>query len=366
MQHGGDVYTEGILKGKELIDFSSNINPLGVPKGFIDNLNEGILNITRYPDLQYRQLRANLKEYINNVEILFGHGDRSLELVHEEDFILGNGAAEIIDLTISSFKSIMIIIPSFGEYYESAEKWGVDIVCVSLNEDMEYDYEAIAKNLDSVEAIIIGNPNNPNGGIIDKEKFLPIIERCEKEGKKIIIDEAFVEFTGRYKESFIYQLKDYKSLFIIRAITKFYAMPGIRFGYGICADGDFIDKLKEKQNPWNINAFAELAVKYVLKDRNYIDESIEWIKVEREYLKGELKKLDIIEKVFDTHGNYILCKLKNIDCDRLYEYSLERGIVIRKCNNYIGLNKSYVRFAIKDRLNNDKLLQVLKKIIYNL
>ena len=371
MQHGGDVYTDGILKGRELIDFSSNINPLGVPESFVKHIGEGIQALNRYPDAKYRQLKGFLIEYINKSSQLFcfnmnenksGVNKENKNIIEENDLVLGNGAAEIIDLVISCFNSILIMTPSFGEYQEDAEKWGLNITHLPMNENMEYDYKAIKGNIDNVDALIIGNPNNPNGGIIDKDKFLPILRYCEEKGKTIIIDEAFIEFTGNIENSFVEELKDFKCIFIIRALTKFYAMPAVRLGFGISKNEEILNRIRKKQNPWNINCFAELAAKYVLKDKEYICKSIKWINEERNYLPKELSNISYIEKVYQTYSNFVLCKLRGIDCNKLYDLCLKEGIVIRKCDNYIGINKSFVRFAIKDRKRNELLIRTLKKL----
>ena len=111
--------------------------------------------------------------------------------------VLGNGAVEIIDLAISNLKSISILVPSFVEYELCAEKWNVQIDYCNLNEDMTYNYENIKKSLEKTEGIVLGNPNNPNGSVIDKEKFIYILDYCEKNNKIVILDEAFIEFTGK-------------------------------------------------------------------------------------------------------------------------------------------------------------------------
>jgi threonine-phosphate decarboxylase len=291
-----------------------------------------------------------------------GVNKENKNIIEENDLVLGNGAAEIIDLVISCFNSILIMTPSFGEYQEDAEKWGLNITHLPMNENMEYDYKAIKGNIDNVDALIIGNPNNPNGGIIDKDKFLPILRYCEEKGKTIIIDEAFIEFTGNIENSFVEELKDFKCIFIIRALTKFYAMPAVRLGFGISKNEEILNRIRKKQNPWNINCFAELAAKYVLKDKEYICKSIKWINEERNYLPKELSNISYIEKVYQTYSNFVLCKLRGIDCNKLYDLCLKEGIVIRKCDNYIGINKSFVRFAIKDRKRNELLIRTLKKL----
>ena len=349
--HGGDVYTEGILKGIELLDYSSNINPLGIPLSFKDKIDEALLSVTRYPDIKYRELTKDLMQYI----------DCSPNLLYEY-FVLGNGAAEVIDLLISCFKNVLIVVPSFAEYEINAKKWGCTIEYSCLKEDMDFNYEDILQKLKTSDALIIGNPNNPCGNIIDKESFSAILDYCEQNGKTIIIDEAFVEFTGHIDSSFIKEIDRYKCIFIIRALTKFFALPGIRFGYGISKNTDLISKIKGKQNPWNINCFAETAAKYVLKDSEYLEKSLEWIKQERNYLPGKLREIGFIEKVYDTHANFVLCKLRNLDGEKLYKLCLERGVSIRRAGNFRSLDDSYVRFAIKDRKSNERFIGVLKDI----
>lgn len=349
MIHGGDIYTDGIFKGKKLIDFSSNINPLGVPDGFKNNINEGLEAITRYPDIKYRGIIKELSDYTGAAE---------------ENFVIGNGAAEIIDLVISNFKSILIIVPSFVEYEINAKKWGCQIEYSKLLDNMDFDYENIENKLNSVEAVIVGNPNNPNGNIIDKAKFETIIEICEAKNKAIIIDEAFIEFTGSIKNSFLDKIDSNKCIFIIRAITKFFAMPGVRFGYGISSNKTLLNNIRKKQNPWNINCFAELAVKYSLEDKEYIKKSLQWIEEEREFFISQLNKLPYINQTFKSFSNFVLCKLRCIDEEKLYKYCLGNGIIIRKASNFRELDKSYVRFAIKDRVANEILIKVLKNISF--
>lgn len=348
--HGGDIYSEGILKGRKLIDFSSNINPLGVPRAFIEHMDEAVEALARYPDVKYRDLKANLLDYIK------------CSALDESNIILGNGAAEVIDLVISCFKKILIIVPSFLEYELDAKKWKCQLVYSHLDENMQLDYSDILTKLTSCDALIIGNPNNPNGGLADKEKFFRILEFSKTFKKIVIFDEAFIEFTGNNQNSFIEQIKTYDCIFIIRALTKFFALPGIRFGYGISSNIILLNKIRLKQNPWNINCFAEIAAKYVLKDSEYIDKSHKWIEKEMVYLPEKLKKIKCIEKVYKTNTNFVLCKIKGINCNKLYDYCMEKGIIIRKASNFKGLDDSYVRFAIKDRCRNDLLLRILENV----
>ncbi|GAA0739197.1 histidinol-phosphate transaminase [Clostridium oceanicum] len=361
--HGGDIYTEGILKGKNLIDFSSNINPLGVPESLKENINEVLENVKVYPDIKYRSLKNNIINYLDSFYKYFGFNKKDdLIKFENEDIVLGNGAIEIIDLSISLFNSITIVVPSFVEYKDCSKKWGLNINYSKLNGDMTYNYENIKESLKNSDALIIANPNNPSGNVIDKDKFKAVLEFAEKNNKTIIIDEAFVEFTGKKNISLLNLCSKYKCIIIIRALTKFFALPGVRFGYGITKNKNLIKKIKEKQNPWNINSLAEVAVNYVLKDEKYINKSIEYIEKEREFILKNLREINIFEKVYKTNSNFVLCKLKNLKSGYIKDVLLKSGIVIRECFDFETLDENYIRFAIKSRENNNKLISLLKNI----
>ena len=225
---------------------------------------------------------------------------------------------------------------------------------------MTYSYEDILDKLKSCDGIIIGNPNNPNGCNIDKDRFKKILNYCEVNEKKIIVDEAFVEFSGDKAYSFIDEVINYKSLILIRAITKYFALPGIRLGWAISSDKEILNKLREKQLPWNINTFAAVSLKYLLEDREYIEKSLNVNMVEREFLINELRKISLFNRVFESNSNFLLCKLNNVVEQELFEFALNSGILIRKCGNYRGLDNSFIRLAVKSRENNEVLLDMLR------
>ena len=178
--------------------------------------------------------------------------------------------------------------------------------------------------------------------------------------KKIIVDEAFVEFSGDKAYSFIDEVINYKSLILIRAITKYFALPGIRLGWAISSDKEILNKLREKQLPWNINTFAAVSLKYLLEDREYIEKSLNVNMVEREFLINELRKISLFNRVFESNSNFLLCKLNNVVEQELFEFALNSGILIRKCGNYRGLDNSFIRLAVKSRENNEVLLDMLR------
>lgn len=351
--HGGDIYTNGLLKGRDLIDYSSNINPLGIPSAFKNKIQEAFEATTRYPDYRYRELRKSIIEY---------HNEYDGVNIEEDMILLGNGASEILDLGISSIKNILIVVPSFIEYEDISKKWGANIEFSVLDEYMEYDYDDIISKLEHCHGMILGNPNNPSGNKINKECFKNILDYCEGNNKKIIIDEAFVEFTSE-GSSLLTLINEYKCLLIVRAITKFFGMPGVRFGYGITSNEQWINSMKDKQNPWNVNTFGEYAAIYSFKDKDYIEESKKWIRDEIPYVLQKLKELSFVDRVYNTNTNFVLIKLKGISGQELYAKCLDGNYVIRRANNFRNLDDQYVRFAIKDREKNQHFIKFLKDYI---
>lgn len=346
-EHGGDIYTEGRLKGVKLTDFSSNINFLGVPGSFADNYHKALEDIICYPDIKYREAKFHIKEYLK-------------EGIGEENIIIGNGAAEIISLAVRALKKPCIVVPSFSEYESNAENHCEEVIFSYLNEDLSCNYHDILEKLKYCDSLVIANPNNPNGGVIDKGSFGEIMDYCEGHKKRIIIDEAFIEFVKDDRQSFIEQCKSFKCLFIIRALTKFFAMPGIRLGYGVSSDIDFIQSLSRFQIPWNINTFAEIAIKTVLKDREYINTSKAVIEAERQYFSQRLEEFEFIDKVYESQANFLLIKLGEFSGETLYNYCILQDTLIRKCGNFRGLDDRYLRLAVKNREDNNKLLAIFK------
>ncbi|HAR84919.1 MAG TPA: aspartate aminotransferase [Clostridium sp.] len=365
LKHGGDIYTEGTLIGRKLLDFSSNVNPISVSRDFKENIGEALEKVPLYPDIKYRELKNNLLNYLFNSNEYFNgnaYGKEHFNSIGIENIIVGNGAAEILDLVISYLNSITIVVPSFVEYEDFSKKHKLDINYSFLNEFMEYDYEDIFTQIQNTEGLIMANPNNPNGCIIDHCKFKNILDYCEAHNKLVIIDEAFIEFVLDNNKSIINYIHNYSCIVIVRAITKFFSLAGVRLGYAISRNNKLLDFIICNQNPWTVNCFAEVAAKYALFDEKFIDESKNWLISERGFMKKSLNDINIIQKVYESKANYFLCKIKEITSSELLKQLMEKGILIRNCNNYTGLNDSFVRVAIKTRDMNETIIKALSEI----
>lgn len=344
LKHGGDLLTYENRYDGELIDFSSNINPLGVPKGLNEVLIDGFNTLTAYPDIQYRKLKLEVAKYLN---------------CKEENVLVGNGAVEIINNFIISHDKVAVMTPAFSEYELRAKVHRKQVRKIPYKKDFNIDLESL-KSLEEDELLILGNPNNPTGLRIPKEDLMEIYKIVKSRKAFLVLDEAFFEFCPEDYDSIeLFKEDGYKNVAIIRAATKFFALPGIRLGYS-CSSIEKVQEISKIELPWSVNSLADIAGQYIFDDTQYINESKKYIDKERRYLINELSNVDGIY-VYNSHTNYILIKLLEHTEDHAFKHFLQHGIVIRKCSSFIELGDNHIRVAIKDRENNERLLDAFRK-----
>ena len=378
--HGGNIYKIFREKNiREILDYSSNINPYGIPESLKKKINKNMEILERYPDPDYVELRGKLAS-LNKVDIL--------------DVILGNGATEVIFLFMKVIrpKKILIVSPTFGEYERAvkatvnyddfscseksdnrnSEDKKVEIEYFELKEsdDFKLNINNLRKELGAkYDLLIMCNPNNPTGKFLKLAETEEILKECNKYNTKLFIDEAFIEFlSDNLKESIINTKENKQNLFVTRAFTKFFAIPGLRLGYGIYFDKSLEKKIAEKKEPWSVNNIAEMAGITVLDDAEYIEKTLKWITEEKKYMYEQLNKISGI-KPYKTEVNFITVKIneelfsKGMNVKKLREKMLEQGILIRDASNFKFLDERFFRLAIKDRESNDKVIRVLKEIM---
>ena len=382
--HGGNIYKIFREKNiKEILDYSSNINPYGIPESLKKRITENLEILERYPDPDYVELREKLA-YLNKVDV--------------SNIILGNGATEIIFLFMKVInpKKILIVSPTFGEYERAvkATERVEDSSILGDSNKKKYDEKSFGKqkieiehfelkenddfklNIDNLknelakkyDLLIICNPNNPTGKFLKLDETEEILKECNKYNTKLFIDEAFIDFLkDGIKESIINTKEDKQNLFVTRAFTKFFAMPGLRLGYGIYFDKKLEKRISEKKEPWSVNNIAEMAGLTVLDDTKYIEETLKWIAEEKTYVYEKLNEINGI-KPYKTEVNFITVKiednfiLKGLNVKILRGKMIEKGILIRDASNFKFLDERFFRLAIKNRKNNDRVIETLKKI----
>ncbi len=331
----------------DILDFSSNINPMGTSSLVRKTIKNQLDTIQIYPDSESTQLRKNLQHY---TEIPYSQ------------IVVGNGATEIIYNFCQAFLSnktlVLIPIPTFGEY-ESAAKLSGAKVSFFKTMNLEKDVDDFISKLPNNGCIFICNPNNPTGNLISKKTLQKIIISANKKKTLVFIDECFIELVPDHDESIIKFIKKYNNLFILRSLTKSFALAGLRIGYGIGSQ-QMISVLNKIKIPWNVSGLAQQAASASLLHSFYLTKVKKMIKKESCYLINYISKLKNFQ-CNATSTNFILIKTK-IKSKTLQKKLLEKKILIRDCSTIRGLNNNYIRIAVKTRKENEKLIKALEKL----
>lgn len=329
-EHGGDIYGKNVR-----IDFSVNTNPLGVSERVKNAVIAEAASFGVYPDAQYRALRAAIAKK---------------EGVSAENVLCSNGASEMIFAVVRAVmpKKALLISPTFSEYERALMSVGCEIEYYALREENGFRMErGLPGRLKNIDMVFICNLNNPTGTIEDRGIMEETARACRENGIVCVFDECFMDLADGYSMK--------GTAPVIKAFTKTYAMAGLRLGYMI-GDTKIIGDTKKQLPAWNVSSPAAAAGMAALADTEYLIKSREVIKTERKYLSEELKKLGFT--VFPSDANFILVKGEEGLSGKL----LERGILIRCCENFRGLDGRFYRIAVKTHAENAELIRELGDI----
>lgn len=355
INHGANLFDLSSklgIKKSEILDFSSNINPFGASKKAKKSVMDNIDMVSIYPDPEYKELKSVISEYCN---------------CKPYNILLGSGATDLISAFIDTInpKKALLVSPAYSEYEKELDKIGCNIVKYFAKKESEFKINVnnLRKEIrvGNYDLVIICNPNNPTGFAFDKEEIKELLRETKA---FFMIDETYIEFTDTKKYSSTHLIDEHKNLFIIRGTSKFFSTPGIRLGYGLISNKEIQNKILEKLDLWNINIFATLMGEIMFKDYEYIDSTIAHMSEERKYLDNELRKISGIN-VYESHGNFILCEIKESDmtAGKLYDMLLKEGIVIRNCSSFEGLSDKFFRVCILKHEENELLIHEINKII---
>jgi threonine-phosphate decarboxylase len=351
-QHGGNVLQMADKWGVDpnlILDFSANINPLGMP----DSLKHAIVTqlhlAERYPDIDYQALHASLSRHIG---------------CPPEWILAGNGATELIFSIVRYLKpkKALLPVPGFAEYRHALQREGCEIIDYPLLEkdDFQPTAQIFSALTSDIDCLFLCTPNNPTGQYPDPALLVDIVVHCQQHNIALIVDESFIDFLPD-QQDLRSSLSQNPMLYLLRSLTKFFAIPGLRLGYLISANKQAIGSMRNMQEPWTINAFAALAGETVLDDRGYIQKTYQWLGEEQHYLFESLSIFSSL-KVWRPTANYIFIRCLN-ETLNLQEALLAHRILIRHCANYPGLSKHYYRVAIKSHADNKMLIDALKQAL---
>lgn len=368
--HGSDlekiekVYN---IKPCDVTSFAANVNPLGISYKLKTTLCDRIDAITSYPDRDYTALRTSISNYVH---------------VDKDHIIVGNGSTELISLfiQITAPKKALLITPTYSEYERELALCGGSLDYFPLKE--EENFYCDPKKLEAVlcngyDLLIICNPNNPTSTAIKTETMSEILTSCKEATKKIakekgtehslyvIVDETYVEFAPSIEEvTAVSLVKDFDNLVVLRGVSKFFASPGLRLGYAMTSSEKLLKEINERKNPWTINTLAAIAGEIMFTDEEYIKTTKDFIAGERTRVCEILSKNPNL-KVYEPTANFVLVRILNkaVTAADLFEACIKKGLMIRDCVTFKGLDEYYFRLCFMSKEKNDELLEIIQKTV---
>jgi threonine-phosphate decarboxylase len=348
-EHGGNVFAVARSLGippERIVDFSASINPLGMAPGVRDALGNCVDRLLHYPDKGAAELKASLASY---------HGLDAAQLT------VANGSTELIHLIPRVFggSRALIVAPAFAEYACALERsgWEIDYFTLDSGDGFALSLPALQEKLaEGFDMLFICNPGNPTGALIPKDAIAQVLELCRGNGVFLVLDEAFIDFCE--EDSAKDLIGKFERAVLLRSMTKFFAIPGLRLGYAIGAPGT-IDAIASLQDPWSVNTAAQVAGIVSLGDADYCGRTRSYVAVERDFLCDGLGRLPSLS-VFSSRANYLLAEIRSgSSAGELRSRLMESGILIRDCGNFQGLDGRFFRVAVRLREENGRLLELL-------
>jgi threonine-phosphate decarboxylase len=337
------------LRADAIIDFSSNINPLGPSPRVLRALRSHLRWISRYPETHAQGLVRDLARV---------HG------LPGEAIVVGNGSTALIYRLPYALmmKSALVLHPTFSEYERAFSVAGcrIDMVMRHEADGFRPPWQRLFEGLRrGYGVVMLCNPNNPTGDVMEKEELTEFIEEAARLGTIVVVDEAFMDY---HEEATLTQeVLRRGNLIVLRSMTKCYALAGLRLGF-LVASPPLAKRVREADEPWSVSALAQIAGRESLKDRNYLRRSLQLNAAERQYLTERLTDIAGLQ-VYPSVTNFLLVKITRPgwDAPRLQEGLIRHGILIRDCRSFPGLGGNFIRIAVRGRKDNSRLLSAIQQ-----
>ncbi|MHC1597459.1 MAG: threonine-phosphate decarboxylase CobD [Methermicoccaceae archaeon] len=335
--HGGRVEAESKRKKRDLLEFSASLNPLGPPP-----LPDGWgARIEHYPDDDYSELKSAAASF-------FG--------TSPECIVPGNGSSELIRLfaetVLERGDTVVLPTPTFSEYEFACRLFGASVRIVP-------DEKLLDVPTHDIKAVFVCNPNNPTGRLLKREQVLELAERCSDTDTALFVDEAFIELSDT-DESVASHVEEYESLFVIRSLTKAFAVPGIRVGFAITSP-HVASLMNMARLTWTLGALQEaVAIEFLRKANPYLDSARRLIREEREFLRQGFEQLGLSPQ--PSSVNYMLVDTKDVNSASFCEHMKDEGVLVRDCTSF-GLEPRFIRVAVRTHEENIQLLDAARNAL---
>lgn len=349
--HGGEIFALDEAEREQILDFSVNINPLGLsPRGREAVLSYFDREAGRYPDASCRQVKNALAEHYG---------------VPSSAVTCGNGATELMYALVRAVRpsAVYVPAPSFSEYRFAAEAGGVPVHSFMLDSKKGFSPadETFLETLPPHPMLYLGHPNNPDGQILPEDRFRRFAEAAGAKDGWLVIDESFIDFLGT-EYSYAREIGQHPEVVILFSLTKFYSVPGLRIGAAFSSEAA-AEALSRQLCPWNVNGPAQLYIAEAVQDGPYIEASRAYVREERARMEAALRQMPGL-RVFDGTVNFFLLQLTDgMTGAGLAEKLRPHHLKIRRCANYEGLDDTFFRVAVRKREENEKLLSALGKVL---
>ena len=370
--HGGNIFQfahEQRIEPYEVIDFSANINPLGPSQRGLSALEPQLRYISHYPD-------ATNDDILNAIADIYG--------MNKNQIVVGNGAAELLYAIcrLPGYTGAFVPAPGFSEYKAALEASRIPVrdIYYRPREDehgkpyFEVPYLALEtfaaelKGQDGRIIVFLGNPNNPDGTLLDKAHIRTVATMLKDANSLLVIDESFIDFVGNdplrdNDQSMRSLINEFDNIIVVHSFTKFYAVPGLRVGAAF-GNEKLISHLHQYIPSWSVNTLAQAYTEAALNDVDYIKRTKQELNEERAFMYNALDGIEGIT-VYPPSANFILFKVnrEGITANTINENLKRDNMIVRNCDSYIGLNNQWVRIAIKDHDTNIKLVEKLTDIL---
>ncbi|NEQ51751.1 MAG: threonine-phosphate decarboxylase [Leptolyngbya sp. SIO3F4] len=330
-------------KPEEILDFSASINPLGPPQSVLMALTENLQNLTAYPDPSYTQLRSALSNF-HNLPI--------------EWILPGNGAAELltwIGRELAQLGATYLVTPAFADYQRSLDTFNAKFIPVPMDLGTEPPKASITVSANC--GLLLNNPHNPTGTLTRRDDLIPYLEQFSL----VVVDEAFMDFLPPdQQQSLLDVILDFPNLIVLRSLTKFYSLPGLRLGY-VIGHPDYLNRWQQWRDPWPVNTLAEVAAIAALKDHTFQQQTWDWLPPSRDALRTGLQKLPGLTPLAGA-ANFLLVKTEIPSTQLQRELLKLHQILIRDCLSFPELGENYFRVAVRLPEENNQLLNALSQL----
>ncbi|MDZ7964857.1 MAG: threonine-phosphate decarboxylase CobD [Nostoc sp. DedSLP03] len=339
--HGGNLAWAAALAGcppNAILDFSASISPLGPPNSAIAAIKSHIGNLKHYPDPNYSELRLALSHF---------------HQLPSEWILPGNGSAELLTLIgreLAQLAATILITPAFGDYYRTLTAYNAKVLECSLS--LVIDKRQRTKD----KGLLLNNPHNPTGKLFSRDSILPYLEQFAL----VVVDEAFMDFVPPNEEqSLIPVVQEYPNLVVLRSLTKFYSLPGLRLGYAI-AHPDCLAKWQLWRDPWPVNTLAAAAAIAALQDTEFQQQTWAWLPPARNQLFQGLAEIPGLQPQASA-ANFLLVESQESTSQLQQQLLKYHQILIRDCLSFKELGDRFFRVAVRQESDNQRLLTALKE-----